>query len=716
MPGDQAGQDPQVSQDIDSGRDSYAAGQHQVVVNFPPAGPQGAPRRVLGDIPARNLAFTGRKELLGAVRAALVSSDRAVVQALRGMGGVGKTQLAIEYAHRYASDYDVLWWIPAEQAELIGGQFAALGAALGCIQPGADDAAVRRTVLGELRGRDRWLLVFDNAENPEHVTGWLPGGSGHVLITSRVGGWDEIAALVEVGVLERSESITLLRRRIPGLSAEDANLVAQVVGDLPLAVAQAAGYMTPAGVSASDYVGLVEARAAEILGTGRPPSYPLSLAAVTQLAMDRLESDSPAAAQIVRTCAFLAPEPVPTAWFTRAAGQLPAPLNAAAADQLALGQSLARISDQALARIDQQGLLMHRLTQAIIRTRLSPGEAVAVRAQAATLLTASRPGDHNLPSTWPGWARLLPHLLALDPDASNDVLSGLTAGAVWYQIRCGAAGSAHDLARRQYQHRLDLNGPDAPPTLSAAAALAAVLQTMGRHADARVMYEDSFNRRRRALGENHPDTLIAAGNLASCLREVGEHQTARELDEDTLARRRQILGEDHPHTLTNASNLASDLHALGDYQAARELYEDTLTRRRRLLGEDHPDALTSAGNLATTVRALGDYQAARELDEDTLARRRRVLGKDHPDTLRSADNLAIDLRALGDDEAARELDEDTLTHRQASNLMVRDVHRDTVMFAPNRTVDVPPARGLGWFWDTIRRFWLWTTAKNPTRP
>jgi tetratricopeptide (TPR) repeat protein len=471
-----------------------------------------------------------------------------------------------------------------------------------------------------------------------------------------------------------------------------------------------------------------------------------------------LESDSPAAAQIVRTCAFLAPEPVPTAWFTRAAGQLPAPLNAAAADQLALGQSLARISDQALARIDQQGLLMHRLTQAIIRTRLSPGEAVAVRAQAATLLTASRPGDHNLPSTWPGWARLLPHLLALDPDASNDVLSGLTAGAVWYQIRCGAAGSAHDLARRQYQHRLDLNGPDAPPTLSAAAALAAVLQTMGRHADARVMYEDSFNRRRRALGENHPDTLIAAGNLASCLREVGEHQTARELDEDTLARRRQILGEDHPHTLTNASNLASDLHALGDYQAARELYEDTLTRRRRLLGEDHPDALTSAGNLATTVRALGDYQAARELDEDTLARRRqilgedhpnalrtagnlattlralgdyqaareldedtlarrrRVLGKDHPDTLRSADNLAIDLRALGDDEAARELDEDTLTHRQASNLMVRDVHRDTVMFAPNRTVDVPPARGLGWFWDTIRRFWLWTTAKNPTRP
>src|ERR1700733_7670444 len=149
MPGDDGvGRDPKVRQDIDAARDAYTAGQHQVVVN----------------LPARTPVFTGREQLLAAVRAALASGDRAVAQALRGMGGVGKTQLAIEYAHRYAPEYDTVWWISAERPELIGGQFAALGTELGCVEPGADDAAVRRAVLGELRRRERWLLVFDNAE------------------------------------------------------------------------------------------------------------------------------------------------------------------------------------------------------------------------------------------------------------------------------------------------------------------------------------------------------------------------------------------------------------------------------------------------------------------------------------------------------------------------------------------------------------------------
>jgi hypothetical protein len=131
------------------------------------------------NLPARNPAFTGRDGLLVAVRERLVTGDRAVVQALQGMGGVGKTQLAIEYAYRFAGAYDAAWWVNAEQAGLMGDQFAALGAALGCVQPGAGAEAVRTAVLGELRERGGWLLVFDNAEKPADITGWLPGGGGH---------------------------------------------------------------------------------------------------------------------------------------------------------------------------------------------------------------------------------------------------------------------------------------------------------------------------------------------------------------------------------------------------------------------------------------------------------------------------------------------------------------------------------------------------------
>ena len=387
VPGGEDGPDrgQRVRQDVAATRDVYAAGTHQVVVNFPSTG-RPDPRRAWGDVPARNPGFTGREELLGAVRAALTSGDRAVVQALRGMGGVGKAQLAIEYAHRHASDYDIVWWIAAERPELVNGQLVSLGAALGCAGVEMKEDEVRRTVLAELRDRERWLLVFDNADIPEDIAHWLPGGSGHVLITSRSGGWEEVAVPVEVDVLERGESVTLLRHRIPGLSETDAGLIAETLGDLPLAIAQAAGYMTQSGTSAVEYVGLLRTRAVEILECGRPASYPLTLAAVTQLALDRLTADSPAAAQAVRMCAFLAPEPVPAAWFSLAARQLPAPLNAVAADPLAWGRVLTQIGGQALARIDRQGLLMHRLTQAVIRTFLTPDEAVAAEAQAKALL------------------------------------------------------------------------------------------------------------------------------------------------------------------------------------------------------------------------------------------------------------------------------------------------------------------------------------------
>src|ERR1700733_3045199 len=221
-------------------------------------------------------------------------------------------------------------------------------------------------------------------------------------------------------------------------------------------------------------------------------------------AMDGLEAEDLAAAQALRACAFLAPEPVPTEWFTNAASQLAEPLRGVAADPVTWRLSLARISGHALGRIDAQGLLLHPHTQAIIRTRLPPGEAAAARGQAAAVVTASHRGHQSLPASWPGWARLLPHLLALDPEASSPALSDLTRDAVWYLIRRGLARNADDLARRLYQSALAQDGPDARRTLRAANTLAIVLGKLGRPAEARALNEDTLARR-RVLGEDHPD-------------------------------------------------------------------------------------------------------------------------------------------------------------------------------------------------------------------
>ena len=539
------------------------------------------------NIPARNPGFTGREGLLAELRERLLAGEAAVVQALYGMGGVGKTQLAAEYAHRFAGAYNLAWWINSEQAGLIGDQFAALGIALGCVPAGASVEAVRVAVLAELRERGRWLLVFDNAENPANVTPWLPGGSGHVLITSRERGWTEIAAPVEVDVLARPESVAILQARVTGLSESDADRLAAQLGDLPLAIAQAAGFMAETGMAAAQYLSLLRTRAGQVLAQGTPRSYPRSLAAATQLITDRLAAEDPAAAELAGLCAFLAPEPIPEELITGAAGELPGQLAARVADPLAWRQTLADLARQSLARIDHRGLQMHKLTQVILRDRLTPGQAAATPARAEAILAASDPGDPADPATWPQWARLMPHLLAVGLAATHSPgLPELACNASRYLIARGDTPTAHDLASTLRQQWGDRFGDDHEHVLAIAHYLGWALRVMGRYAEARDLHRETLDRRRRVLGDDHPETLRSAHHLVNDLRALGEAQAARELAQDTLDRRRRVLGDDHPETLFSGNNLAASLRALGKVQAARDLDQDTLDRKRRILGED----------------------------------------------------------------------------------------------------------------------------------
>jgi hypothetical protein len=291
-----------------------------------------------------------------------------------------------------------------------------------------------------------------------------------------------------------------------------------------LAVAQAAGFMAETGMPAAVYLDLLATRAGTLLDQAAAgSSYPRSLAAVTRLASDQLDGEDPAAAQLASVCAFLAPEPVPDDLFTSAPSVLPEELAARAADPLAWRQTLAQLARQSLARIDQRGLVMHQLTQAILRDRLTPGQAAATRERSEAILAAADPGDPGNPVSWPRWAQLMPHLLAADLAATGSPgVRWMARNACWYLLARGDTRTAHDLAADLREHWRARLGDDHENTRAAAAYLAWALRAMGRYAEARDLDQDTLTRYRRVLGEDHPDTLASADNLAADLRALGE--------------------------------------------------------------------------------------------------------------------------------------------------------------------------------------------------
>ena len=205
------------------------------------------------NVSARNASFVGRDGLLVTMRERLLSGSRATVQVLQGMAGTGKTQVAAEYAHQFAGNYDVVWWIAADRPR-IDDQVAELAIQMGIVAAGTDTTMAMRALMPELRGRGGWLLIFDDAPDPSRVTPWLPGGvTGHVLITSRAGGWAEVGGKIEVGVFTHAESVAVLRSRLPQLDEEEASRLSSELGDLPLAVARAAEYLAESSESGTEH-------------------------------------------------------------------------------------------------------------------------------------------------------------------------------------------------------------------------------------------------------------------------------------------------------------------------------------------------------------------------------------------------------------------------------------------------------------------------------
>jgi len=629
-----------------------------------------APARVprIWNVPSRNADFTGRDELLDRLHGELAGDGKAIVlaRALYGLGGVGKTSVALEYAHRFKADYGLIWWIPAEHPQEVSLALGNLASRLG-LGTSENAAEAAATALEHLR-RDaagRWLLIFDNAEDPEDLRSFLPSGSGHIMITSRNQAWTRHALPLEVDVFTEDESVAHLRRHVPDLALADARRIAHALGHLPLAIEQTSAWLAETGMPAGLYLEWLATQGASALELNRPSGYATPVVATWNLSLDRLRRRSPAAVRLMQILAFCAPGLVSMSLlYSDAMIEHLLPFDQALHDRFALGRVIGEISRLSLVKISQgkNSLEAHRLIQAVIRSQMTNDQQRETRHAVHRVLAGARPprGDTDDPANWSTYDTIWAHLGPSSADECDDPQTRqLLIDWVRYQWKIGEFDSALRLAQRLdglWTHQL---GTDDPQTLHLRFHIANVLRAQGRFSEARDLDASVLERQRAILGPDHLHTLITANGLGADLHALGDFQEALTLNRHTYESLRQQFGEDFPRTLIAAHNLGCSLRLVGDCFTARPLDEDTLERQRRVIGPEHPYTLHSEMSLANDIRAAGHFRESADLLRVSLAKYRAVLGDDLVDTLRAAMCLAISLGKAGDQAEALSLAQGT---------------------------------------------------------
>lgn len=604
--------------------------------------------------------LVGREDLLAELDARLTGRDQTgpSIVALYGLGGAGKTSVAVEYAHRRLEECAVVWQLAAEEPAALSAGFGELEAQLGIRDgPGASDPVAQ--VHAALARRSDWLLLFDNVGGPAAINGLLPpAGGGRVLITSQYPHWPGGQAL-EVRVLDQAKAAEFLMTRTGGSAKDEeaAGELARELGGLPLALEQAAAYMQATGRRIPDYLGLFRERSAELLARGDPAGYDKRVTTTWALAFADLGQGGPAAG-LLRLAACCAAEDIPLSLLLRLGPGLAEAFAAEVAsllvplldDPLARDDAVAGLRRYSLISAPKDGLVsVHRLVQAITLAQLPPDVAADWRQATAAVIEAALPEDPDDPAHWQAFAALLPHAQAALTPASYGMDKIAT-----YLRAIGNYGLAVDLQRQILSACEAGLGDENPRTLTARARLATLTGEAGDPIAARDQCATLVPLMTQILGAEHPDTLAARASLAYWTGEAGDPAAARDQYATLVPVMTQILGAEHPVRLAALSNLARLMGDTGNPVAARDQFAELLLIQEKLSGPERPATLTIRASLAYWTGMAGDPATARDQYAALLPVRQRVLGDEHPRTLTARRNLARWSGEAGDPAAARD--------------------------------------------------------------
>jgi tetratricopeptide (TPR) repeat protein len=568
---------------------------------------------------------------------------------------VGKTQLVVEYAYRYATEYTIVWWVHAEELATLTSDYANLATALQLPEQASHDQTLAVTAVRHwLEQHTGWLLILDNAREPIEVHQYLPQGStGHVLITSLNPNWRSVASQITVPVLERDQAIAFLQQRTGQSDAEAAATLAEVLGDLPLALEQVGAYIESTRTSLTQYLTWFKDRHDELWTEQHPPlAYPHTVATAWNLSMEQIHAESAASSELLTLYAYLAPDDIPQTLIRDEGQYLPEPLATLASDPLMMNKALAVLLRYSLVEVKDTGLSVHRLVQAVVRDQLQENLKKRWAEVAVHLIVNAFPVASDEVRTWSQCARLLPHALAVAGYAQKLEVALDATGQLFNQVGLYLCGRAQfKSARLRLEQALAItrraHGARHAKVGSLLNNLGTLLEDLGDLEGARNNYEQALTIATETYGPEHVQVARGLNNLGSVLSKLGELTAARRAFERALVIDESTYGPHHPTVGRDSNNLGSVLRQFGELAAAQRYLERALAIDESNYGRRSPEVAGDMNNLGRVLQELGQLESARRSYEEALGIAEEAYGPEHPMVARITNNLGTALEALG---------------------------------------------------------------------
>jgi tetratricopeptide (TPR) repeat protein/transcriptional regulator with XRE-family HTH domain len=681
---------PEVKEQISTGAS---------IAESPVVAPQIPP---LWNVPYRqNPFFTGREEILSQVYTVLNTKKSAALtqtQAISGLGGVGKTQIAVEYAYRHRKDYFAVMWVDASSLDRFKDEFAGLAVLFNLPEQNeANQDIVISAVRRWLTTHTAWLLILDNIEDLEILNRYLPTMSGgKVLLTTRQQALGTLAQGISVDKMEEAEGVLFLLRRSKMLVQDDslsqvgldalkqAKEIVTVLDGLPLALDQAGAYIEETKCGLSAYFTLYKAHRARLLNRRGKLSagHPEPVTNTWSLSFQRVASANPAAVELLYLLAFLSPESIYEEMLLKGRAELGSLLCSTIADPLNFNELIELLLHYSLIRrnSEERFLSIHRLVQAVLRENMTQEMTHIWAERTVRAVNSAFPEVEQ--STWEQCHRCLPHarlcslyikasrltfpeaasllnkaatylidhaqyneaepllLQALDvlkQDQSNtqlDRVRVLNDLGSLFRIQ-GKYKEAEPLLQESLLIRQQLLGHDHPATTASLISMAQLYQAQGKYNDAQQRFLEALQVQQRTLEQGHPDIARSQSNLAKLYTDQGRYAEAEALFLQAHASLEQALGQRHRDVASLLNSLALVYRKKAEYEKAEKLYVDVLSIQEQVWGKEHPDVAETLNNIARLFRAQGKYDEAEPIYLRALYIREVVFGSDHPSVAQS---------------------------------------------------------------------------------